>query len=109
MNVNFAGYREHVLTFERDKSVAVGDLVKMASSGKVTKVSDGDLFIGKCLAIRGDFAAIQVDGYIEETKFGKIDVGYNNLVAESVGVKTDSAGICKLVIYSDESTIGFIL
>ena len=109
MNVQFAGFKENVLTFECDESVAAGDLVKMYSSGTVTKASNGDQFIGVCLATREGYAAIQLEGYIESAKFGAVNVGYNKLVSAAAGVKTSNDGIDRLVIYVDESTVGFIL
>lgn len=109
MNISFTGYRENVLTFECTSAVAAGDLVKMSASGKVTKVSANDDFIGKCVSVSGGYAAVQLDGYMEVAKSGTVNVGYNKLVAASSGVKTAESGIDRLVIYSDDTTVGFIL
>ena len=109
MNISFTGYRENALTFECTNTVAVGDLVKMSASGKVTKVSANDAFIGKCVGVRDGYAAVQLDGYTETAKSGTVNVGYNKLVAAASGVKTAESGIDRLVVYSDDTTVGFIL
>lgn len=109
MNISFTGYRENVLTFECTNTVAVGDLVKMSASGTVTKAAANDAFIGKCVGVRDGYAAIQLDGYMEAAKYGTVNVGYNKLVAAASGVKTAESGIDRLVIYSDDTTVGFIL
>ena len=109
MNISFTGYRENVLTFECTNTVAVGDLVKMSASGKVTKVAANDAFIGKCVGVRDGYAAVQLDGYREAAKSGTVNVGYNKLVAAASGVKIAESGVDGLVIYSDDTTVGFIL
>ena len=109
MNIGFTGFRENVLTFECTSTVAAGDLVKMSASGKVTKVSANDGFIGKCVSVRDGYAAVQLNGYVEAAKSGAVNVGYNKLVAASSGVKTAESGIDRLVIYTDDTTVGFIL
>lgn len=109
MEISFAGYQENVLTFECDGTVATGDLVKMSASGKVSKAAANDAFVGKCLNVNGGFAAVQLDGYMEAKKTGTVNVGYNKLAAAATGVKTADSGIDRLVIYSDDTTVGFIL
>lgn len=109
MNIAFSGFRENVLTFECTSTVAAGDLVKMSASGKVTKVSANDAFIGKCVGVRDGFAAVQLTGYVEAAKSGTVNVGYNKLVAASSGVKTAESGVDRLVIFSNDTTVGFIL
>lgn len=109
MNINFSGYRENVLTFECESNVMPGKLVKMADSGKVGTAGDGDPFIGKALCVRDGYAAVQLEGYLETYKTGFIHAGYNKLVAASIGVKADEDGIDRLVIYVDDTKVGFIL
>ena len=109
MNISFNGYRENVLTFECESTVAAGDLVKMSASGKVAKCSANDAFVGVCLSAKGGYAAVQLDGYVELKKSGTINVGYNKLAAAASGVKTAEAGADRLVIYTDDTNVGFIL
>ena len=100
---------ENVLTLECTSTVEAGDLVKMSASGKVTKASANDTFVGVCVSACGDYAAVQLNGYVETAKSGTVNVGYNKLVAASSGVKTAESGVDRLVIYSDETTVGFIM
>lgn len=109
MDINFNGFMENVLTFECDSAVEAGDLVSMTASGKVGKAIENSNFIGVCVSTRDGYAAVQLAGYIEMPKSGTMNVGYNKLVTAAQGVKSGSAGIDRLVIYSDDTTIGFIL
>lgn len=109
MDINFNGFKENVLTFECESTVAAGKLVKMSASGKVANAAADDTFIGVAVSVRGGYAAVQLDGYIEMPKSGTVNVGYNKLVAASSGVKAAQSGIDRLVLYSDDTTVGFIL
>ena len=109
MEINFAGYQENVLTFECESTVSKGDFVTMSASGKVGVAAESANFIGKCVNVRDGYAAVQLDGYVEAEKSGTVNVGYNKLVAASSGVKTAESGIDRLVVYSDDTTVGFIL
>ena len=109
MDINFNGYMENVLTMECTDTVDAGDFVKMSASGKVTKAAANDTFVGVCVGVDGGYAAVQLSGYIETAKSGTVNVGYNKLVAASSGVKTAESGIDRLVIYTDDATVGFIL
>ena len=83
--------------------------MKMTSSGKVAVCSANDDFIGVCVSASGGYAAVQLDGYVEIAKSGTVNVGYNKLVAASTGVETAESGIDRLVIYVDDTNVGFIL
>ena len=109
MDISFTGYQENVLTFECTNTVKEGDLVTMSASGKVTKASADGAFIGVCVSVRDGYAAVQLSGYVETAKSGTVSVGYNKLVAASSGVKTASSGIDRLVIFSSDTKVGFIL
>ena len=109
MDINFNGFMENVLTFECDSTVEAGELVMMTASGKVAKATENSNFIGVCLNVRDSYAAVQLAGYAEAPKSGTVNVGYNKLLVGSAGVKTGSSGVDRLVIYSDENTVGFIL
>ncbi len=108
-NINFNGYMENVLTFECDDDVNVGDLVSMKASGKVGKAAADSAFIGVCVSVKNGIAAVQLSGYIEKKKGGTVNLGFTKLVAAADGVKTGNAGKEFTVIYSDDSTVGFIL
>ena len=109
MNIKFSGFNENVLTFEYTGTLNAGDPVKMSASAKVMKAGTGDVFIGKCIHTRDGYAAVQTEGYVEMKKSGSIVVGYNKLVAAADAVKAAESGIDRLVIYVDDTTVGFIL
>ena len=109
MNIKFSGFNENVLTFEYTGTLNKGDLVKMSASAKVTKATANGDFIGVCLSTRNGYAAVQVAGYVEVAKSGTVNVGYNNLVAATNAVKTAETGYDRLVVYVDDTNVGFIL
>ena len=109
MDISFNGFMENVLTMECDSTVEAGNLVMMTASGKVTKATENSNFIGVCVNVKDGYAAVQLAGYSEAPKSGTVSVGYNKLIAAATGVKTGSAGIDRLVIFSDENTVGFML
>lgn len=109
MNIKFSGFNENVLTFEYTGTLNKGDLVKMSASAKVTKATANGEFIGVCLSTRDGYAAVQVKGYTEFKKSGTVNVGYNKLVATADAVKTADTGVDRLVLYVDDTTVGFIL
>ena len=109
MDINFTGYQENVLTFACDDDVTAGDLVGMSTSGTVKKAAENSNFIGMCLSVRDGYAAVQLSGYAEAPKSATINVGYNKLVTAASGVKIGSSGVDRLVVYSDDTTVGFLL
>ena len=75
-----------------------------------TVIEAGPCVVTQLRTVEKDgYAAVQLEGYTEAAKNGTINVGYNKLTAAAEGVKTGSSGIERLVIYSDESTVGIIL
>ena len=109
MNIKFSGFNENTLTFEYTGTLSAGDLVKMSASAKVVKATANGEFIGVCTGVRNGYAAVQTAGYVEFKKSGTVNVGYNKLVAASDALKTAETGIDRLVIYVDDTTVGFIL
>ena len=109
MNISFLGYQEHVLTFECESTVTAGKLVKMSASGKVAPAVANDAFIGVAVSVSEGYAAVQLDGYVEQPKSGTVNVGYNKLAAASSGVKAAESGVDRLVVYADDNIVGFIL
>lgn len=109
MEINFNGYQENVLTLACESTVAAGDLVAMSASGTVGKAEDNSAFIGVCLSERDGYAAVQLGGYVEMKKSGTVNLGFTKLVASGDSVKAGSSGKECLVIYSDDTNVGFIL
>ncbi len=109
MNLKYSGFNENVLTFEYTGTLNPGDLVMITAPAKVQKASANGDFIGVCINTRNGYAAVRVEGYVEFKKSGTVSVGYQKLVATSDAVKTAEAGHERLVIYTDATTVGFML
>lgn len=116
MNVSFDGYNEQIATFEADAGLKAGAIVKISGNGKVSECSaDGDIPCGICIAIRGDYASVQLGGYIS-TKYttgeaNNAELGFSNLVSDGDGgLKGATSGLKALVVNidSDNGKIGFI-
>lgn len=116
MNVSFEGYNEQIATFEAETGLKAGDLVKITANGKVSKCSTaGDIPCGICIAIRGDYASVQLGGYVS-TKYttgeaNNAQLGFSNLVSDgNDGLKGSTSGLKVLVVNidSDNGKIGFI-
>lgn len=110
MNTSIKGYGEGVVTFGADSTVKVGAAVKINGNNSVTACAKGDDFIGVCVGVRGDYAAVQIAGYAELSTTGNTPVGYKGIRAlndETVGVDDD--GKKYWVVYSSGNTIGIIL
>lgn len=110
MNVDFKGYNENVATFVADETVQAGAFVKMGGNFTVTACGADDEFIGVCVNARDGYCAVQLSGYVEAPATAVISTGYQALCAsDSETVKAGTASNKYLVIYSDETKIGFII
>lgn len=109
MDINFNGFNEQVTTFMADNTVTEGCMVKMKSSGTVTKCAADDAFLGVCLNVRDGYAAVQVEGYVETASTGEISVGDSALAAAASGVKAAQSGSAYRVIFVGDDTVGFLL
>lgn len=119
MNVSFEGYNEQIATFEAEPGVEAGKPVKITDNGKVSLCSTaGDVPCGICVAVRGDYASVQLGGYISTTytindEEGTVNpvLGFSYLVANGSGAfKGASDGLKVLVVEIDSKNnkIGFI-
>ena len=109
MDIGFNGFNEQVTTFEADSTVTEGCMVKMKSTGTVTKCSADDAFLGVCLNVRDGYAAVQVEGFVEAALTGEVTVGDSILVAAASGVKAAESGKSYRVLSVGTSTVGFLL
>lgn len=116
MKVSFEGIGENVVTFYNSQSnaAAAGNAVKMSGNGEVGACSDGDRIAGLCLSSDGDYAAVQICGYVSMPYTGAApSAGFAKLSAAGVSaLKVDGTnGAEKLVIDVDASakTVGFML
>ena len=113
MNVSFNGFNENSVTFEADSNVTVGAPVKMCGNGKVSACADGEVFCGIATDVRGDYATVQIAGYVTANYSGSAPtVGYTAISAGADGaVSANENGRTYLVTDVDTtaSTVGFML
>ncbi len=110
MNVDFKGYGENVATFICDSSLEAGNFVKMKENYTVCAATSGSEVIGYCVGVRDGYAAVQLSGYIEAKASAKIALGLTGISVSSADTVSSSTSAGKhLVVYSDDSTVGFIL
>ena len=115
MSISFKGYNTSTLTFEAGENIAVGAPVVLDENGKADLVAEDDNFIGVCTAVKGSWASVQTDGYVEAEYSGDApDLGYVILLAGDDG--TIAAGGEDGVIYykvlkvdTTNKIVGFIL
>ncbi len=105
MNVSFNGYNEGIVTFEAESDVKAGIPVMMSGNGKV-KAAIG-AFCGICTAVRGGYAAVQLNGYVRVPYSGTVSVGYDKLAADNNKVKTDTTNGRSILIVDVDSTTGY--
>ncbi len=112
MSVSFGGFNENTATFKATEEIAKGKAVKMSESGTVAPCADGDIFCGIANECSGGYASVQLSGAVTAKFSGSApEVGYENLVCGSDGVKADGSGREYLVVAVDEtaSTVTFIM
>ena len=109
----YNGFKEKILTFERDGTIAAGSPVELSDNGKVKTAAAGSRFIGFAVASDGDFVTVLVEGYHTAVYTGTAPtVNFSKLVADGTGkVKTDDSGSDVLVldVNTTDKTVGFIL
>ena len=102
MNVSFEEIGRMAVTFARSGCEA-GQVCKVSADGTVAPCAAGEKFCGIVEGVRGDYAAVQVEGFAEVAVSGSIGLGYVNLCADgSGGVKTGT-GREYLVVSLDEA------
>jgi len=113
MKVSFEGIGEIVATFYNG-GAKKGAPVKMSSSGEVCSCADGETFAGVAVSVNGDFAAVQIGGYVKMPYSGETpQPGWQHLASDGQGgVKVaQNTGKSYLVLDVDASagTVGFML
>ena len=115
MSINYKGYNSGTITCEKGDGLAVGYPVKFDPNNHAVPAGNGDEFVGICTAVRGDWASVQINGYVEMPYSGSITrASYVSLCADSNHkVKAGSVDATKhfklLCLDATNSTIGFIL
>ena len=115
MKVSFNGIGEQVATFEAvtDGSTAAkaGSIAVMSDNGKVCAASKAsELPAGLVLDVRGDYAAVQIGGYMKLPCDTGLTVGYQHLATDASGkVKSATTGRPGLVVDVEDGVCGVIL
>lgn len=114
MDISLNGYGEKAATFKAGSGVAAGLPVKITANGTVGACSDGDVFCGIALNVRGGYCAVQLSGYVNVPYTGASPaVGYQALTAGTGGsVKAVTTGGRSLLVTDVDTTskkCGFIL
>ena len=110
MDTAYQGFETNVLTFY-GPDVAIGDLVKVSGEGTVAKCAAKEPFVGLVVTKRGDFAGVQMRGYMDLKAGGTITYGYCKMDTDGAnGVTGASTGaMTHLVISKGTDTVGIIL
>lgn len=113
MKTTLKGYGENAATFCLSGEAEKGAPVTMHSSMTVRVCSDGEDFIGSVLNAKGEYACVQLDGYVQLAYSGNIpSVGLNCLVADgNGGVRASETGRQYIVtdIDAENKKVGILL
>ena len=104
MSVNFEGYNEKILTFEKDTgSITIGYPVKVSSNGKVSQCSSGDKFCGFAVSVRENLVGVQMSGY-KEIKYANAErtALYSKKVDDSISKVEISSNINRSITGDDK-------
>lgn len=102
MKVSFEEIGRLAVTFAQDRCQA-GQVCKLVDNGLVTQCSEGDAFCGIVESVRGGFAAVQVEGFVQVNATGSLDVGYMALCADGDGGVMEGQGREYLVVSVDKA------
>lgn len=112
MNISFEQIGHQSVTFPAG-ACTVGQPCKLDSQGRAVSCGNGDKFVGVVETLRGDYAGVQLHGFVTMACSGTLPApGMAGLSANgSGGVKPDTAGKQYLVAAADQSagTITFEL
>ena len=115
MKVSFMGIGEQVVTFEAvtngENAAEAGAVAVLTENGKVSATSKAnELPVGLIIDVRGDYAAVQIGGYVKLPCDTGLTVGYQHLVTDASGkVKSGTTGRPCLVTDVDNGVCGVIL
>lgn len=86
MKISLKGYGENAVTFKFTGLVAAGQPVAMAENFTVKPCDAGESFIGAAINAKGEYACIQLDGYVQFDYSGTApEVGICTLTADGKG------------------------
>ncbi|MGI5935766.1 MAG: hypothetical protein ACOX7I_03025 [Oscillospiraceae bacterium] len=105
MKVSFEGIGETIATFYNNgaNGAEKGAPVRLSSSGEVCKCAAGENFAGVAVSVSGDFAAVQIAGYVKLPYSGDVapQAGRQHLVADGQGGVMVDAGTEGMVTIGD--------
>lgn len=109
--INFNGYGENVVTMLSSESITgKSDIVKLIDNHKIGPCAAGDPFFGVVVNARGEYAAVQTKGYFKLKKSGTINLGFQELAADSSStIKALAGGVPCQVIAVDSTYVEFIV
>lgn len=102
MKVSFEEIGRLAVTFAQERC-QTGQVCKLVDNGLVTQCSEGDEFCGIVESVRGGFAAVQVEGFVQVSVTGSLDVGYMALCADGDGGVMEGQGREYLVVSMDKN------
>lgn len=111
MDTAYQGFESNVLTFYAP-DVQIGDLVKVSGEGTVAKCAAKEPFVGMAVTKRGDFAGVQMRGYMEIKASGDFAYGFAKMDTDGsngVTANSESGAMTHLVISKGTDTVGIIL
>ena len=97
MNVSFEEIGRLAVTFGQSGCEA-GQVCKVSQSGTVAPCAEGEKFCGVVEGVRGEYAAVQVAGFVTVGVTGAVETGYVNLCADGNGGVKAGAGREYLVV-----------
>ena len=100
MNVSFEEIGRLAVTFAQSGCES-GQVCKVSGSGTVAPCAAGEKFCGVVEGVRGDYAAVQMEGFLEVAVSGAVNVGYVNLCADGAGGVKSGTGREYLVVSVD--------
>lgn len=110
MRISYDGIGHQAVTVPAGKCVE-GQVCKLNASGQADACAAGDKFCGVVEFVKGDSAAVQIEGFAQVSYTGTAPtVGYCSLSANgSGGVKVDSAGREYLVAQVHSSDLSAVI
>ena len=103
MSVSIKGYKVNAVTLAAAKGLTKGDLVKISENNTAAACASGNVPCGLCLGTDGDYACVQLEGYMKVKYTGTAPALGNAVIAAdgNGGIKTASTGKSVLVVSVD--------
>lgn len=114
MKISLKGYGENAATFKSAGLVCQGQPVTMAENFTVKPCEEGDDIIGCALNSKGEYASVQLSGYVQFTYTGGLIpcVGLCGFIADGNGGVCVSASAKQFIVTdvdTDNKIVGIIL